>query len=148
MLHNNILSMRTSIMIVGAVGLYNEIRQLKAIIIEMRANLEAARFDIEKASQVSSLAYPEEIQQLKATTIILRSELESMKLEKDAAVQREAHGRLSFKAGNWDKAIKLFNECLKSNPEDNLSNIYIDRCLVMKDKNPADWDGVWIMTSK
>ena len=57
-------------------------------------------------------------------------------------------GRLSFKAGNWDKAIRSFNECLKCNPEDNLSNIYIDRCLVMKDKNPADWDGVWIMTSK
>ena len=57
-------------------------------------------------------------------------------------------GRLSFKAGNWDRDIKSFNECLKCNPEDSSSNIYIDRCLVMKDKNPADWVGAWIMTFK
>ena len=30
-------------------------------------------------------------------------------------------GRVSFKAGNWDKSIKAFQECLKANPEDNLS---------------------------
>ena len=57
-------------------------------------------------------------------------------------------GRASFKVGNWDKAIKSFNECLKCNPDDNLSNIYIDRCSTMKQKNPLDWDGIWVMTSK
>lgn len=57
-------------------------------------------------------------------------------------------GRSSFKVGNWDKAIRSFNECLKCNSEDNLSNIYIDRCSLMKKEDPKDWDGVWLMTSK
>ena len=56
--------------------------------------------------------------------------------------------RLSFKGGDWDKAIKSFNECLKCNPKDNLSNTYLERCAIMKKQNPKDWDGVWIMTSK
>ena len=57
-------------------------------------------------------------------------------------------GRSSFKIGSWDKAIKSFNECLKCNPDDKLSDTYIDRCTIMKKKNPKDWDGVWVMTSK
>jgi adenylate cyclase len=57
-------------------------------------------------------------------------------------------GRLSFKSGDWDKAIKSFNECLKCNPKDKLSNTYLDRCAIMKKENPKNWDGVWIMTSK
>lgn len=57
-------------------------------------------------------------------------------------------GRVSFKAGNWDKGIKAFKECLKANPEDNLSKTYIERCEIMKKENPKNWDGVWIMTSK
>ena len=57
-------------------------------------------------------------------------------------------GRVSFKAGNWDKGIKSFKECLKANPEDNLSKTYIERCEIMKKENPKNWDGVWIMTSK
>ena len=57
-------------------------------------------------------------------------------------------GREAFKAGSWDKAIKSFKECLRANPVDKLSNTYIERCSIMKKKNPKDWDGVWVMTSK
>jgi adenylate cyclase len=57
-------------------------------------------------------------------------------------------GRVSFKAGNWDKSTKSFKECLKANPADKLSSTYIERCNIMKKENPKDWDGVWIMTSK
>ena len=57
-------------------------------------------------------------------------------------------GRFSFKAGNWDKAIKSFRECLNCNPMDKLSDTYIERCTIMKKKKPKDWDGVWVMTSK
>ena len=57
-------------------------------------------------------------------------------------------GRISFKAGSWEKGIRSFKECLKANPADKLSNTYIERCEVMKKKNPKDWDGVWVMTSK
>ena len=57
-------------------------------------------------------------------------------------------GRISFKAGDWDKGIGSFNECLKANPNDKLSQIYIDRCETMKERNPKDWDGIWVMDTK
>lgn len=57
-------------------------------------------------------------------------------------------GRLSFKSGNWSKAIKSFDECLKCNPNDGLSKTYLERCEIMQEKNPEDWDGIWVMTSK
>jgi len=57
-------------------------------------------------------------------------------------------GRASFKAGNWGKGIRSFKECLKANPTDKLSSTYIERCEIMKTRNPKDWDGIWVMTSK
>lgn len=57
-------------------------------------------------------------------------------------------GRGLFKSGQWDLAIKAFHECLKCNPHDKLSEIYIERCQIMKKANPSDWDGIWVMTSK
>ena len=57
-------------------------------------------------------------------------------------------GRRNFKFGSWDTAIKSFQECLKCNSNDQLSETYIERCKVMKKKNPKDWDGIWVMTSK
>ena len=57
-------------------------------------------------------------------------------------------GRSSFKNGNWSKAIKSFDECLKCNPNDGLSKTYLERCEIMREKNPKDWDGIWVMTSK
>ena len=57
-------------------------------------------------------------------------------------------GRASFKDGNWGKGIRSFKECLKANPADKLSSTYIERCEIMKTRNPKDWDGIWVMTSK
>ncbi len=57
-------------------------------------------------------------------------------------------GRVSFKAGDWDRAVKSFKECLACNPLDKLSDTYIERCSIMKKRNPTNWDGVWVMTSK
>ena len=57
-------------------------------------------------------------------------------------------GRRSFKVGHWDLAIKSFQECLRCNPNDKLSETYIERCKIMKKKNPSNWDGIWVMTSK
>ena len=56
--------------------------------------------------------------------------------------------RERYNNGDWDKAIALFRECLKANPEDQLSQTYIDRCEVLKADSPKDWDGVFVMTSK
>ncbi len=57
-------------------------------------------------------------------------------------------GRKHYRAGNWDKAVKSFKECLKGNPNDKLSEIYIGRCGHLKAESPKDWNGVWVMTSK
>ena len=57
-------------------------------------------------------------------------------------------GRRNFKSGNWDTAIKSFQECLKCNSNDQLSKTYIERCKVMKKKKQKDWDVIWEMTSK
>ncbi len=57
-------------------------------------------------------------------------------------------GREHYKSGDWEKARKSFNECLKANPEDALSNTYLERLDYLKKENPKDWDGVWVMTSK
>ena len=57
-------------------------------------------------------------------------------------------GRKHYQAGNWDRAIRAFGECLKANEHDKLSKLYIERCEILKAEPPADWDGVWTMTSK
>jgi len=58
-------------------------------------------------------------------------------------------GRRQYVAQQWDKAMEHFNKALSLNPTDKLSQIYIDRCLLMQKEPPSDdWDGVWIMQSK
>ncbi len=53
-----------------------------------------------------------------------------------------------YRAGNFDKAIKNFNDALKANPKDHLSQTYIERCEYLKAHTPPDWKGVWIMKEK
>ncbi len=64
------------------------------------------------------------------------------------AVNYFNEGRKHYRAGNWDRGVKAFNECLKANGADKLSQTYIERCRHLKKKDPKDWDGVWVMTSK
>jgi adenylate cyclase len=54
-----------------------------------------------------------------------------------------------YRAQEWMKAEHSFKEALKANPNDTLSEDYIERCKIM-DMNPPgdDWDGVWVMKSK
>lgn len=54
-----------------------------------------------------------------------------------------------YRAQEWDRAAGFFEKALKANPDDTLSQTYIDRCATMKANPPGDdWDGVWVMTSK
>ena len=53
-----------------------------------------------------------------------------------------------YNEGKWIDAIKQFEKAQKGNPEDKTSNMYVKRCEKLKKKNPKDWDGVWIATSK
>ena len=57
-------------------------------------------------------------------------------------------GRKHYKTGDFQRAISSFNDCLKSNPNDNLSKTYIDRCNLLIKENPENWDGIWVMKSK
>lgn len=56
--------------------------------------------------------------------------------------------RQHYNKGDFDKAIGLFKECLKANADDKLAQIYIDRCEALMAEPPAEWDGVYVMTSK
>ncbi len=54
-----------------------------------------------------------------------------------------------YRSQEWDKASHYFREALKGNKSDNLSTIYIERCVQLKKNPPSpDWDGVWVMKNK
>jgi adenylate cyclase len=54
-----------------------------------------------------------------------------------------------YRAGRWDEAGKAFREALRRNPQDRLSQMYIDRCERLRaDPPPGEWDGVWVMEDK
>ena len=58
-------------------------------------------------------------------------------------------GVKKYRQQKWESAMDTFKECLSLNPDDRLSEIYIDRCKILKKKSPGDdWDGVWVMKSK
>ncbi len=45
---------------------------------------------------------------------------------------------------SWDKAMDLFIEALKANPDDFPSQMFVDRCEYFKANPPPEvWDGVW-----
>ena len=58
-------------------------------------------------------------------------------------------GVAKYRAARWDAAIKAFQEALHLNPKDKLSEIYIERCELLKANPPeGTWDGVWVMDEK
>ncbi len=58
-------------------------------------------------------------------------------------------GVAKYRGARWDAAIKAFQEALRLNPKDKLSEIYIERCETLKASPPAGaWDGVWVMDEK
>jgi len=59
------------------------------------------------------------------------------------------HGLTQYRGGNWDKAIGAFRDTLKLNRNDELSQVYIERCEYLKENPPAGgWNGIWTLTSK
>lgn len=58
-------------------------------------------------------------------------------------------GLAMYRNADWDSAIRLFGRVLQGNPNDKLSQIYLERCDYLKSNPPdGEWDGVWIMESK
>ncbi|MDD5181358.1 MAG: GAF domain-containing protein [Gallionellaceae bacterium] len=58
-------------------------------------------------------------------------------------------GIAAYRSRHWDSAIKLFKECLKLNPNDKPSHLFLERAEFLKQTPPPDdWTGVWVMESK
>ena len=59
------------------------------------------------------------------------------------------HGLSCYRNGRWDEGIKAFREALMFNPDDYVSQMYVERCEHLKvSPPPEDWGGVWVMKSK
>ncbi len=55
----------------------------------------------------------------------------------------------SYQRQRWDDAIDGFESVLSINRGDKCAQMYVERCLHFRaEPPPADWDGVWTMTSK
>jgi len=54
-----------------------------------------------------------------------------------------------YKERKWDEAIHIFENITAMDPDLYAARVYIKRCLTLKKKPPsADWDGVYVMTTK
>jgi adenylate cyclase len=53
-----------------------------------------------------------------------------------------------YRAGDWDRAEAGFAEALRIEPHDGPSMILLGRIAGLRDAAPANWSGVWDMTSK
>jgi Tfp pilus assembly protein PilF len=54
-----------------------------------------------------------------------------------------------YKKKEFGPAKELFRQALEVRPDDGPSKLYLERCeLLIQNPPPADWDGVFTMTSK
>lgn len=65
------------------------------------------------------------------------------------SLQHFAGGLENYRAGSFEQAEAAFRKCLKLNPNDKLSAVYVERCVHLRAHPPEGaWDGVWSMKSK
>ena len=58
-------------------------------------------------------------------------------------------GLIKYRARDFTGALQLFDQVLAEIPKDGPSILYKERCeLYIKEPPPADWDGVFVMTTK
>ena len=69
--------------------------------------------------------------------------------EDTALLQEFGKGLTAYRAREWDRAEQQFQQCLKTNPKDVPSALYVERIATLREQPPpADWDGVWRFTLK
>ncbi|MBN1531804.1 MAG: tetratricopeptide repeat protein [Spirochaetes bacterium] len=69
--------------------------------------------------------------------------------EKEAMLKYYNIGLAAYKQRKWDEAIAAFDEALKIMPKDGPSALYLQRASdYKKNPPPAEWDGVFVMTTK
>ncbi len=58
-------------------------------------------------------------------------------------------GMKAYRARDWEASARQFGSCLELDPEDNPSQVFLERVDYMKQNPPShDWDGVWRFTHK
>jgi adenylate cyclase len=80
---------------------------------------------------------------------------ELLSLAKTASADQQAlaggfHDALAeYRKRNWAKAQEVFQGMLAKFPHDGPAKLYLERCEALsKNPPPADWDGVYTMTTK
>ncbi len=60
-----------------------------------------------------------------------------------------AEGLALYRKREWKKAIKVFEDVKKLDPNDGPAQTYIKRCYILSEENlPDSWDGVYVMKTK
>lgn len=60
-----------------------------------------------------------------------------------------AEGYRQYHEGQWQKALASFSDALKVKPDDQVTQLYVERCNeYLVTPPPADWDGVFVMKTK
>lgn len=69
--------------------------------------------------------------------------------EKKNLLKRFAEGRELYIKREFQKALTVFEDVLKMDPNDGPGGVYFARCkLYIDNPPPEDWDGVFIMNTK
>lgn len=84
--------------------------------------------------------------------MIEKSEEHNQKLDLEAAeaiCEKTTQAFELYKAKNWSKAIKAYEELKAFSKKDIIANVFIERCEHFKKNPPAtDWNGTWVMKNK
>lgn len=68
---------------------------------------------------------------------------------KTAVIQKFTEGFSLYHRREFQNAIDQFNEAIKIDPDDAVTQLYLERCEdYLKEPPPENWDGVFTMTSK
>lgn len=68
---------------------------------------------------------------------------------KEALLDLYQRGLDLFYARHWEESRQAFQHCLQLEADDTVSQIFVDRCILLRDNPPpADWNGVFEMQSK
>ena len=77
-------------------------------------------------------------------------EEESIKEAKLKSRQKFENSVEIYEKGNWSDALKGFEQCIQSFPDDPATKIYLNRCQIMINNPDAatSWDGITYLTKK
>ena len=69
--------------------------------------------------------------------------------EKEELLKYYNLGLAAYKQRKWEEAARAFELALKVEPKDGPSALYLERSRACRENPPpADWDGVFTMTTK